>query len=279
MQTKTSSRHLKIAGAALLAAALPSLCTAQLTYQLTPDGFTAGATATWANDVGGAIGAVSQSVAGAQPQLVAGVTPSGEDAVRFDGGDLLTLANVSSSDLIGTTSGTLFFVLKPTDQTISSVFQWGTSPRVQFAENGTTVYYAHGPFPQEFVSANKPGDWGTDWHVVTLVRNGNTGIIRIDGQESSLLFPAGTGVSGTGSLNIGAAPDGTVGFSGDIAEVQVWSSALDSTQIGNIEAQLTSTYLTPIPEPSEYAMMFGALCVAGAFARRQWLRKQANAAA
>jgi len=282
MQTKTSSRHLRLAGVALLSVALPSLCTAQLTYQLTPAGYTPG---NWANDAGGAVGAVTQASVGAQPQLVAGATPSGSSAVRFDGGDILSAANVLSSSLVGNTSGTLFFVMKPSIQAVSSPFQWdtGAGQRLQFAENAGNLFYVHGTFSNptfDFINTANPAGWSDQWHVVTLVRDGTAGSIRVDGvalPDQNFNVSGLTGASGT--LNIGAGPGTQDPFIGDIAEVRVYQAALSSIDIGTIEGQLTQDYLTPIPEPSEYAMMFGVLCVAGAFARRQMLRKQANSAA
>jgi hypothetical protein len=287
MQTKTSSRQLRLAGVVLLSAALPGLCTAQLvtpTFQVTPgsavEGVNPGFVETWDNlgSAGNALD-VTQTAASLQPQLITSATPSGASAVRFDGtDDTLSAGTVASSLFVGNDIATIFMVYRPVADN-GSILQWTSGiddDRVQIAD-ASLIAYAHGSFGGgDIITASHPQNWFNNWHLLTITRNGSAGTIRADGAETADTFPL-TGITpgNTGPFEISR--PGFV-FNGDIAEIRIYNTAPGAGDIAAIEGQLTQDYLTPIPEPSEYAMMFGVLCVVGAFARRQWLRKQANLA-
>ena len=67
-------------------------------------------------------------------------------------------------------------------------------------------------------------------------------------------------------------------LNGNIAEILVYKTVLNDTQIKSVETQLGSKYdLAVVPEPSQYATVFGLICVAGAAAMR--LRRRAAAQA
>jgi hypothetical protein len=275
---------MRIAGVALLAA-LPTMCMAQLTtptFQVTPDSVVEGdpgLVATWDNlgSAGNTLD-VSQATESLQPQLITSATPSGESAVRFDGvDDTLSAGSVLSSAFVANNVATIFMVYRPAADN-GSILQWTSTiddDRVQVAEAGLLAY-AHGTFGGgDIITAGRPANWFNEWHVLTLTRNGASGTIRADGAQTSDTFD-NTGITpgNTGTFEISR--PGFL-FNGDIAEIRIYNTAPAAGEIAAIESQLTQDYLTPIPEPSEYAMMFGALCVVGAFAKRQWLRKQANA--
>jgi hypothetical protein len=293
MQTNNSSRHLRLACLAVLSTSLTSLCTAQLTtptFQINADPAnvveTGGSIQTLEN-VGssGATLNVSQNSAASQPQLITSATPSGASAVRFDGvNDGLSALNVASSSLASSTAGTLFFVLKPNSQFLASIFQWqGTGERLQVAENSPSLVYVHGPFANpnfDFATAPIPAGWNDQWHLLTLVRNGNIGQIRADGVDLTTTVSFTGGLSGgVGDLHIGFGPGLADPFGGDIAEIRVYNSAPSGGDLATVEGELTATYLTAVPEPSEYAMIFGAVCVLGAVARRFVRRTENNALA
>jgi hypothetical protein len=110
-----------------------------------------------------------------------------------------------------------------------------------------------------------------------MVRNGTAAEFRLDGTPIALAgnaFPTGPSwdTTGTGTLTVGGAPFDAAPstpdlWTGDLAEIQIYNAV--PGDINAVELALGAEYgLTVVPEPSEYAMIFGLACVAGAVALR-----------
>ena len=90
----------------------------------------------------------------------------------------------------------------------------------------------------------------------------------MDGQS---LSPSGSfngsGIfSANGTLAVGSLNAGE-NWGGNIAEILAYNSG--SIDVAGVENYLGTKYgLTPVPEPSEYAMIFGVICVLGALVVR-----------
>jgi hypothetical protein len=128
-------------------------------------------------------------------------------------------------------------------------------------------------------AAGSAGVHDGQWHVLSLLRNGTTGAIRLDGNvlaESGSAFGSSQ-VSGTGTFHIGGSGDNTDNFQGAIAEVLVYNTPTGVGNFENVEGYLEQKNgLTAVPEPSQYAMVFGVACIVGAIVIRR--RNQLNPA-
>jgi hypothetical protein len=94
---------------------------------------------------------------------------------------------------------------------------------------------------------------------VTVPTSGS-GAYRLNGSSDGTV--SGSGFGNT-VQTIGSNQNGLGGelFSGDIAEIDIYSGILTSTQITAEEAVLTAEYITPasVPEPSTWAMLLVGL--------------------
>lgn len=205
--------------------------------------------------------------------------------VDFNDTDLAA-AGVSDS-IIGTSQNAVFMVFRNPSGSASlgaTALIWingtDTSKILNLAETtgfgpSSTIAYVHGGLNVDQLSVPTPAAWNDgNWHVLTAVRNGTSGQIRIDGvpvTPATGAFPNSVTTGGTGTLFVGGSPWGAGDdFIGDIAEIQIHSTV--PSDINLIELGFNTKYselgLTVVPEPSEYAMIFGLACVAGALALR-----------
>lgn len=205
--------------------------------------------------------------------------------VDFNDTDLAA-ASVSDS-IIGTSQSAVFMVFRnPTgvDSLGATALIWingtDTSHILNLAETtgfgpSSTIAYVHGDVSADILSVPTPGAWNDgNWHVLTALRNGASGQIRIDGTPvtpATGAFANNWTTGGTGTLFVGGSPWGAGDdFIGDIAEIQIHSSVpgdINAVELG-LDAKYSELGLTVVPEPSEYAMIFGLACVAGALALR-----------
>jgi hypothetical protein len=274
-----------------------SVCNAQLTLWLTADAPSVnggGASSldpvdTWTD----AAGDLDLSGSGGSRPLwhneaVNGTANNG--FIRFDGSDdALSRSGVLGSSLIGSTTGSAFLVIRPaTDHAANALLSWFTSTGnnvFQVAENNPIepaeeqIQLAHGNFSGTTIYGEpEPETWAGNWLIVSAVRNGNEGTIRVaganlGGSPDSAAFSGSLDTGATGDLRVGGFAGGGQFWSGDIAEILVYSSAAD---IAATENYLGSKYnLAPVPEPSQYATVFALALIGGAVALR--IRRQRTA--
>jgi len=223
-----------------------------------------------------------QQANGATPVLQSGATPPIQGSETFGSGShqviqfsgalnnfLTSTALIDSSALVGSDQGQVFMVLR---QNVvapamlgSTPLGWGGGSDRLFAQTAWT------PDPGvhfQFGNPNGGGDFqvpgGTaavannQWHILSLVRNGDYGAVRLDGtvlQESPTAFSSSSTVSGSASLLIGGTGFNDDNFQGAIAEVLVYNNGTLDTQ--SVESYLGEKYgLAPVPEPSQYAFVW-----------------------
>lgn len=293
MKTNPYLKHLTV-GSVLLASGLATVCQAQLTspsFQLiaNPASINGGLganndpVASWSDS---ASSGISVTAAGSvQPTFLANQTPNGQGAVRFDAvDDFLSASGVSAGSLFGASASSTFIVLKPNANPAATLFSWfddnvGANNGVQAAENTPSstalIYYGHGDLGAgNNVQGDRPANWANgDYHVLSLVRNSDgSGTIRFDGAAIPNLVGSFTGplnTAGSGTLGVGGSVFGDR-WGGDIAELRVYKEGDASlTSIQAVESELTSTYITPVPEPAQYATVFSVVCVLGALVIRR----------
>jgi hypothetical protein len=192
-------------------------------------------------------------------------------------GDPLEDASAVQGFLSGSQSTTMI-VLRSDEQT-ATILSWINEPGVfnslfQASQIGARIHYVQGDVAADTINVAGPGQavWDlNEFHVLTLTRDGASGQIRFDGtplggQAGSFVNPIVTGEEGT--LRIGGlAGDPSDLWTGDIAEIRVYNNV--PANLNEIEVQLGNDYgISVVPEPSEYAMIFGLACVAGAVALR-----------
>lgn len=278
MQTTASLRKLTVAGLVLLGCG--SLANAQITFKASQtDGLTLGSgnnVASW-SDVGTTY---TLTPSGTAPTFTAGTAGllNGQGFVSFNNSPL-TEAGQILSPMVGATESAAFIVLRTTHQS-KTILSWrqdglpagNWTSLYQASENGGSIFYvqgnAQGPTGGDLVSAPAPA-WDTGFHVLSLIRNGSAGQIRFDGAPLATTgaFEGPIATGATGLLAIGGLPAAGDAWAGDIAEISVYNAV--PTDISAVEASLGQSYgLSVVPEPSEYAMIFGLACVGGALALR-----------
>lgn len=246
---------------------------------------------TWSDQQATGGSPVLQAGAAAPTQASESFGSGSHQVVQFSGAlnsFLTSTVPIDSSGLVASDQGQVFLVLREngvaSGMTGSTPLGWGGGSDRLFAQTAWT------PDPGihfQFGNPSSGGDFqvasGTaavannQWHILSLVRNGNYGAVRLDGtllQESATAFSPSSTVSGSASLLIGGTGFNDDNFQGAIAEVLVYNNGALDTQ--SVESYLGEKYgLAPVPEPSQYAFVFGLACIAGALVVRH--RKQALA--
>ncbi len=235
---------------------------------------------------------VSQAVPAAQPALfVDGI--NGHSYVHFDGVDD-GLANnaVLASTLFGYSQSTTFLVFRPDPQisgehAVTPIAWEQTSDlRVRYlvhSDYNSKIYYEQGnviQFAGAAPYADQPPGYHGNWHVLSLTRGpGDTASIRLDGVSLPVTGPAlaSNGITGTelGKLYLGRFNDDPLPT--DLAEVLVYPTGLSGADVQSVESYLQGKYFTPVPEPAQFASLFGLGCILGACVLRR--RRQARSVA
>ena len=236
--------------------------------------------------LGGLENLTDQGNAAQRPTLLAGVTPSGADALEFDGADDILTHLGLDTDLAGDT------------YTWFSVFRMSES----YAERPTTAQYSHLLANATDAKVIQWGSWvygGSDyvaslarnadataasllfadyanddveWHILCGVWNGSAATLNslaagsLAGDLDSISMGTDAGGAGTplsphAGISVGGNYNWNEYLSGQVAATLIYDTVLDSTDIQAVESYLHDTYLTPVPEPSSLAL----LCMAGIF--------------
>lgn len=298
MQT-SASRKLTAGCLVLLSSLAANVCNAQLTLWLKADAgdINAGSPSNldevtaWADSSSSSFDLTGAS--GTAPiwhnDQINGSSESG--FLRFDGiNDVLSRNGILGGDLFGATEAAVFMVIRPgVGNNANSLLSWSDGNNYfQVAENDPApadkrIFFYTGNFnPGGDLDHSAPQpdpNWENNWLILSVVRNGNAGDIRVGGASIGSDANAYSSVLDTGvsaPLTVGATANPLSQYwGGDIAEIRVYDSG--SVNVGAIEAELGAAYnLAPVPEPSQYATVFALACVAGAMFFR--VRRQRAAA-
>jgi hypothetical protein len=287
MKLNVSQRWFLAGLTILLAAGLTLVAQAQLTFNLDADvGVETSGTAvdSWTDQASSIeLGAGAFGPLDFRPEYRAGELNGVHSFLRFDGIDdvLLTPGVIQGSTLLSDTASTVFVLQRAAGPAKpSSTISW-VQPESELSVNQFNVqadYNGSIRFDQgdpasggriETPVSGVASGWYGNWHVLTLVRDGNDGTIRVDGIELATgTFSSSLDSSQSTYLNVGGDFSGDVNaFDGDLAVLRIYNTALDLTTIQGIETELAER-LIPIPEASEYAMIFSIGCLAAAVAMR-----------
>ncbi len=171
-------------------------------------------------------------------------------AIGFDGGDFLFKGDVPGTSLFSNSNSTSFLVLKQTSNPHNNTYLgWLDVYRegynrflIQEASSDNTLHFQLGDpnWPNGGdLSGQEPGNWENVWKVLTVTRNGNDGMIRVNGMNLPLLtqFSTPGDNTGTGNFWIGSDIWGN-NFEGEIAEIIVYNTSLSESEIISTEEQL-----------------------------------------
>lgn len=261
-------RVLGLSAAALALSLCSSLSVdAALVLQLKAENYNA-STGVW-SDSSGNSRTVSQGTASKRPTLAGVTTPNGSATVFFDGGDELNLNGSRLTIGAGQNFHVFAFVRPNSSGTIVSGDQTNAFHyRVDGGSNlGRTriLKQSAGTFlasPNNAGGKIATGASAAFSNINAQAGNGNTRVLRANG--STIATNTGSfafnGISRIGWKGTGSQER----FTGSIAEIRVYvGTPLTTNEIQAIEAELTASYVTPIPEPTSLALLgLGGLLVA-----------------
>jgi hypothetical protein len=198
------------------------------------------------------------------PTLLAGVTQNGSSAVNLSGNGSLVL-----SSALGYSSGyTVFAFIKPTTGVGRNALTGGS------VNNALEYDIYNGPqdYLREYLQDVGHGNATistSSFSLVDLAVNSSGASFNLNGASDGTV---GGATFGSAITRIGNNEGGGDGFVGDLSEIDIYSGVLTAGQISTVESQLTASYVTPVPEPTAWAMMagvFGIMLAARPFRRPQ----------
>lgn len=218
---------------------------------------------------------------GGAPYIHFGATSVGATPPNVNTGSLTDSSGRTSSTLFSSDQDTLFLVVRAEGQ--SSPLNWanglGGGPLgLALQPNGgaTLITFHDGDGPSA-IRANAPSFAGS-WHVLTLERNGDSGVIRVDGVSLSLQsgfdsFASTIGSSATGLYGLmglgGPGGNPQLGDSLDLAALYNYKTALSGADVVATEEALGAEFgVTVVPEPSLWAWVTAVALGAFALVRR-----------
>jgi hypothetical protein len=191
------------------------------------------------------------STAGVAATLATGATPNGSDAVVFAGNSFFKLATGITAGN-GATGYTAFVFAEPTSTADGSFFGGGGGSFQYRVVNGNQDVVQQGETDVGHGTATVSTtsfsllDVTTSSASAPAFRLNGTADATVSGADPSF----GNSIQVIGSNQLGSGEN----FTGDIADVEIYSGILTPTQIATEEAALTAEYVTPVPEPSTWAM-------------------------
>ncbi len=202
---------------------------------------------------------------GSTPTLVANATPNGSSAVNLTGSGSLLL-NSSISPISGYT--VFAFCEVATDGATRNALTGGSSPTALEYD----VYNGNQDYLTEYTADVAHGNATlstTSFSLIDLAVNSSGSSFRLNGASDG----TGAGATfGSAITRIGNNEGGGDGFVGNIAEIDVYTGVLSSSQISTVEAGLTAAYVTAVPEPTTLALVaggFGLILTVRRFRRPQ----------
>ena len=193
------------------------------------------------------------------PTIVPGATPNGSTAIDLSGiGSLLLGTSIPYA------SGyTVFAFVEPTTGNGRNALTGGSSPNALEYD----IYNQHQDYLTEYTADVGHGNATiptTSFSLIDVAVNSSGAAYDLNGASDGTV---GGATFGSAITRIGNNEGGGDGFAGDVAEIDIYTGVLNSTQISAVESTLTAEYVTPVPEPTAWAMMAGGCGMLLAFRR------------
>ncbi len=172
----------------------------------------------------------------------------GRSVIDFTNTQELNLAGVNFTDVVGLDTGTFFMVNLQDGAQVAANGPFGIdnglNDRYTYLGTwGDNIFYDHGDAVGggRIVNA-QPGGWDDTFHITEFYRKQNTAEIYLEGSlfHDGIMTDSLSG--GMASLEIGNDEGGATGFSGDIAEVIMFSDALSAADRTLINEYLSYKY-------------------------------------
>ncbi|MEK9809477.1 MAG: SGNH/GDSL hydrolase family protein [Candidatus Nanopelagicales bacterium] len=234
----------------------------------TLDEESAGAVATWVSK-GSVTDNPTQGTGSAQPTLTESCIATSKRCVRFDGGDVLAAATAANFNFMHNGTGVTAYVALRTTSSNPNALQGilATNPattargvflalddRASQSRNDTTLMLISNG-TAAVINATSGNDTASSaaWHNV-MWRSlddggaGNDGFQYVDGtlRSSHAGAAAFSASAATAALRVGSASDGTLKFTGDIAQVLIYSADHDDATRALVEDWLGCVYTPDI---------------------------------
>ncbi len=212
-------------------------------------------TGVWADSSGNANNATTPNGA-SSPTLLANATPNGSSAVNFAIG--------AQSEYLGITTGlaagsgyTVLAFAEPTEATYFENVIGGPTGAMTYRTQPTNgVNYQ--------VLGNNLTTFGTSITGVPTSAFSMIGVATDNTGNATFYFNGNTDGTTTGSdaftapINlIGTAPAAGL-FTGNIAELQIYSGVLSTSQVQAVNQTFINLYVNPVPEPTGLVLLAGA---------------------
>ena len=196
------------------------------------------------------------------PTVVSGATPNGSSAIALTGNGSLLLGTS-----IPYASGyTVFAFVEPTTGIGRNALTGGSSPNALEYD----IYNQHQDYLTEYTDDVGSGAGvipTTSFSLIDLAVNSSGASFNLNGASDNPTPPASGATFSSAITRIGNNEGGGDGFAGEVAEIDIYTGVLSASQISSVESTLTAEYVTPVPEPTTWALLAGGCGALLAFRR------------
>jgi hypothetical protein len=210
-------------------------------------------TGVWTDSSGNGDNATFGTISGSPttPTLVTGATPNGSSVVNITS----TGGSFALSSSISQASGyTIFAYILPSVDTGAGRYALTGGSAAGALEYD--LYQGHQNYLNEYQGTSSASGTGTvstsTFSLIDLALNSSAVSFKLNGSSDG----TASGATITGPITrIGNNEGGGDTFLGKIAEIDIYTGVLSGSQISTIEGNLTAAYVTPVPEPTTWAVV------------------------